>query len=263
MTFVASWDGRGLQEGEGWCARGRGAAANVENCRDEREEAVAGSMVTEAVYRAFVIGRIAIILAARGRWTLARRLRRGRQWAASRQRKSTAMVLALQCSKMAVAGFAFVQPNEDAAAFRERAEIDLTVVIDVGGNDRNDAVVGSEDLRDAARDAHLDTGLGWARQDDAIEDPITIEVRIDGGVGRRRQQTHRGRRGQSTTDETSERSGDCLQWFSRNLTSPIVSGTQAGSTLLDSLSFGIAGINFQLAFAPFQLRAQYLEIAAR
>ena len=66
------------------------------------------------------------------------------------------MVLALQCPKMAVAGFAFVQPDEDAAAFRERAEIDFTIVIDVGSNDRNDTVVGGEDLRSAAREAHDD-----------------------------------------------------------------------------------------------------------
>src|SRR4029450_12134256 len=95
------------------------------------------------------------------------------------------------------------------------------------------------------------------------ETPPTIETRLDGGVGWRRHQTHRSRGGQSTTDETSERRGDCFQWFNRNLTSAIVSGTQAGSTLLDSLSFEIAGINFQLAFAPFQLRAQHLEITAR
>ena len=67
--------------------------------------------------------------------------------------------------------------------------------------------------------------LGRVRQDNPIEHPIPIEVRINGGVGGRRQQTDRGRDGQGTTDETSERPGDCLQWFSRNLTSPIVSGT--------------------------------------
>src|SRR4029079_7555829 len=164
MPFVISWDGRS-RSACGWSARGRGGAAIVEQCRHEREEAITGVAGTEIVGRAFVIGRIAIVLAVGGGWTAAGRPGGGRQRAARAQRESTAMMRALQCAKRCVAVFAFVQPDEDATAFRERAEIDLTVVIDVGRNDRNDTVVGVEDLWSAAREAHHDAGLGWARQD--------------------------------------------------------------------------------------------------
>ena len=46
-----------------------------------------------------------------------------------------AMVFSLECLEMAVGRLALVQPDEDAATLRQRAEIDLAVVIDVRGDD--------------------------------------------------------------------------------------------------------------------------------
>src|SRR5262245_40904671 len=131
------------------------------------------------------------------------------------------MMPAFQRSKVTVRGFAFVQPDEDAAAFRKRAEIDVSVVIDVGGDDRHDAIVGFQNLRKAARYPHHDVGVGWPRQHDAVGNTITVEIRLD-CRSRRYEQTRAGRDEYSTTSETSERDRDCSQWFSRNLTSAIV-----------------------------------------
>jgi len=128
---------------------------------------------------------------------------------------------ALQRSKVTIRGFAFVQPNEHAAALRKRAEIDVAVVIDVGGDDRHDAIVGFENLRKAARNPHHDVGVGVPRQHDAVGNTITVEIRLD-CRGRRREQTRAGRYEYSTANEASERDRDCSQWFSRNLTSAIV-----------------------------------------
>ena len=49
--------------------------------------------------------------------------------------KPRAMVFALERLEMPVGRLAFVQPDENAATLRQRAEIDLAVVIDVGGDD--------------------------------------------------------------------------------------------------------------------------------
>lgn len=113
-------------------------------------------------------------------------------------------MFALERFEASVARLPFIEPDEDATVFRQRAEIDLAVVIDVGRDDRNDAIVKLEDLRRTVRQPHNDVRVRRTGENDAVDEAITIEIGFDRRIGRRRQQAHRNRRGQSTTNESSE-----------------------------------------------------------
>ena len=131
-------------------------------------------------------------------------------------------MFSLERFETSVARLSFIEPDEDAAPFRQGAEIDRTIVIDVDGNDGNDTVVKLEDLRRAVGEPHDDVRIGRPGKNDAVDEAVTIEIGFDRCIGRPRQEAHRGRRGQSTTNNSSESLGASSQWFSRNLTSAIV-----------------------------------------
>ena len=78
----------------------------------------------------------------------------------------------------------FIEPDEDAVPFRQRTEIDLAIVVDVGCDDGNDAVVKLEDLRGAVREPDDDVGIWRTREHDAIDEAITIEVGLNRRIGR-------------------------------------------------------------------------------
>ena len=115
-------------------------------------------------------------------------------------------MFSLERFETSVARLPFIEPDEDAASFRQGAEIDLAIVIQVGGDDGNDAVVKLEDLRRAVGQPHDDVRIGRPGKNDAVGQAVTIEIGFDRCIGRPRQEAHRGRRGQSTTNNSS----DCL-----------------------------------------------------
>ena len=132
-----------------------------------------------------------------------------------------------------------VQPDEEATAFGQRADVEVAVMIDVAGHDRNDAVEELENLRSRARKPDDDVGFGRTRENDAIGNAVAVEVGVDRRPHWSGEQTDCRYRTEKTRDDTSDARGACCQWLSRDLTSAIVSSMRAGSVLLDSLSFEI------------------------
>lgn len=145
------------------------------------------------------------------------------------------MVLSLECLEVSVARLALVEPDEDAVPLRQRTEIDLAIVVDVGCDDGEDAVVKLEDLRSRIRKADDDVRVGRLREDDAIEEAITIEVGFDRCIGRCRQQAQRNRGVQSTSSNSSECLDPCSQWFRHNLTSASIS--EVGQALISRVLY--------------------------
>ena len=78
----------------------------------------------------------------------------------------------------------FIEPDEDAVPFRQRTEIDLAIVVDVGCDDGNDAVVKLEDLRGAVREPDDDVRVRGTREHDAIDEAVTIEIGLNRRIGR-------------------------------------------------------------------------------
>lgn len=129
------------------------------------------------------------------------------------------MVRSLERLEVSVARLALIEPDEDAVPFRQRTEIDLAIVVDVGCDDGENAVVKLEDLRSGVREPDDDVRVRRPREDNAIDEAITIEVGFDRCIGRCRQQAQRDRCVQSTSSNSSECLDPCSQWFRHNLTS--------------------------------------------
>ena len=94
------------------------------------------------------------------------------------------MVRSLERLESSMARLSFIEPDENAVAFRQRAEIDLAVVIDVARDDGNDAVVKREDLRGAVREPDDDVRVRRTREHNAIDEAITIEVGLHRRISR-------------------------------------------------------------------------------
>lgn len=93
-------------------------------------------------------------------------------------------MLSLDRFEASMVRLAFIEPDENAAPLRQGAEIDLAIVIDVGDDDGNDAVVKFEDLRCAVREADDDIRIWWAGENDAVKQAVTIEIGFDRRIGR-------------------------------------------------------------------------------
>ena len=93
-------------------------------------------------------------------------------------------MLSLERLQASMARLPFIEPDEDTVPFRQRAEIDLAIVVDVGCDDGNDAVVKLEDLRGGVREPDDDVRVRRTREHDAIDKAITIEVCLNRRIGR-------------------------------------------------------------------------------
>ncbi len=101
---------------------------------------------------------------------------------------------------------AAIEPDRDALPGRERAEVQVAVVVDIHRHDRQDPVRDGQDLRLEARHAHEQARLGRGWRRDSIRDTIAVEVSNDGRVRGSREDTH-GHGNLSCERRTSSSSG--------------------------------------------------------
>jgi hypothetical protein len=73
----------------------------------------------------------------------------------------------------------FIEPDEQASPFRKRAQIKVAVVIDIGGDNRNEAAGQFQHLRRRTRNLYDDVRLGRTREHHGVEHTIAVEVRPD------------------------------------------------------------------------------------
>ena len=83
----------------------------------------------------------------------------------------------LQGGETAVPGF--VQPDQQTSPFRERAQIEMAVVIDVGGDNGNDPAGKSQNLGRRTGNLDNDVRLGRTRKHHSVQHTVTVEVGID------------------------------------------------------------------------------------